>query len=555
MVQYMSKEYFFSYTPKQEFDLDEIFEVSDENKNNTYLISNVKSVNATLYAPEINFYFNKSEDTLEKKITTLKKLYDARSTAFDFAQDIDSSTVVGNKVFVVAGEEQIPLVDIYDQLNKYGFRVKTIESETICDITGSIGNLKITIKAGEESTILEADQILWSATPQSIKGRSGIYDPITLGAEGTLETVTSNHGTYHFKNFITYNSHACQYHGRRQDICGKCADICPANAIVKNSQTKRLEIIDVNCTGCGICVSSCPSGALDYAAIPADAFHKICSFYTDSIPLIIPDRIDLEAVNIQLKENVLPLMLENDGFLHERHLLSLLQISGNPIIIFTDFVTTIMDNIVHIINDIYGNKYNRQAVFICRNEDELKDAFSKITPQKNSLHTISEASLGKREVFSLRLSHLVAENDFGIIRTGPSIHYGNMIINHEACTLCLCCADACNIGALTAHHEDNTLRFNASLCTSCGYCEITCPENGCLQIIHDQLSLRPDYFKEKVMAQAEIFKCVECGVGFAPTKSIEKIAEMMKPLFGKDTTRIKTLYCCPGCKAKVMLES
>lgn len=154
-----------------------------------------------------------------------------------------------------------------------------------------------------------------------------------------------------------------------------------------------------------------------------------------------------------------------------------------------------------------------------------------------------------------RLSHLVGKGDYGSVTTGPYLHYGVIRLNPDKCTLCLSCAGGCAPGALTIHPEDNTLRFNPSLCTCCGYCEITCPEPGCIEILGDQLVLHPEFFRERVMARDEIFKCVECGVGFAPAKSITRIAEVMKPKFGNDIARIKTLYCCPDCKAKVMLET
>ena len=56
------------------------------------------------------------------------------------------------------------------------------------------------------------------------------------------------------------------------------------------------------------------------------------------------------------------------------------------------------------------------------------------------------------------------------------------------------------------------------------------------------------------LKKAELFKCIECGKEFATTKAVLKIANMMTPLFGSDTDRIKTLYCCSECKAKVMIQ-
>ena len=135
------------------------------------------------------------------------------------------------------------------------------------------------------------------------------------------------------------------------------------------------------------------------------------------------------------------------------------------------------------------------------------------------------------------------------------MHYGDIVINEEKCTLCLSCVGACNVRALTAHPEDNSLRFNASICTNCGYCEVTCPEVECLSVIKDEMHLKPKWFSQRIMAYDELFKCTECGKEFATNKSVQKIAAIMTPLFASDPVKLATLYCCADCKPKVMFKA
>ena len=120
---------------------------------------------------------------------------------------------------------------------------------------------------------------------------------------------------------------------------------------------------------------------------------------------------------------------------------------------------------------------------------------------------------------------------------------------------CVCHVGACNVNALTAHTDDNTLRLNPSLCTSCGYCQVSCPEINCLTIEQDVIKLSPAWFTDEILAQDELFACVECGKDFATKKAIEKIAGIMSPLFSKDPIKERTLYCCEDCKPKIMMTS
>ena len=548
----MEKEYLFYDQTALEFPLDSSIDATTTLSEGSYIVSNVDIPDAEVYAPEINFYLKNSADDISKKITNIKKLYDIRVTAYDLAQDMDFSQSVGDKLLIVSSEKQDELAS---QMKEDGFTCIALNPLNIVDVNGHIGQLKVTIRKEEELIDLECDQIIWFDAPLMAMKQSGTYDPVIEGLETSKEKAKKNLGAYKYKNFVKYDSTICQYHERNTEICGKCAEVCPTIAILKIDEKKHLEFSDVDCHGCGGCVSVCPSGALDYTQMPRQAFKEVTDFYRDSVALIIPRKMDLESLHVELPQNILPLAIEGEKFLHEAHFMSLLQTSGNPIIFYTDFISKGTGDVIRIINDIFKKKYNKQAIFVCKDEKQLKESMIGLIPIKECVYGINEDGLKKREIFSARLSHLVGEDDLGVVKTGEHVHYGNITINTDTCTLCLSCVGACNVRALTAHPEDNTLRFNPSICTNCTYCEVICPEADCLTVIKDEINLNPDYFKQNVMAHDDIFECVECGVGFATVKSIEKIATMMKPIFKGDEVKLRSLYCCADCKPKIMLQA
>lgn len=172
-----------------------------------------------------------------------------------------------------------------------------------------------------------------------------------------VEKMRANTGTYRYKNFINYDSSICQYHERREEVCGKCAEVCPTVAILKEDETKHLVFSHIDCHGCGGCISVCPSGALDYTQMPRRAFSYMSEYYEGTIPLIIPQKMDLDSITIPLEENVLPMMIEGEKYLHEAHMLNLLQTCGNPIVFYTDFISKGTGDVIRIINEIFERKY------------------------------------------------------------------------------------------------------------------------------------------------------------------------------------------------------
>lgn len=531
---------------------DEVFVTKDEISFKP-LVSNHSKMKAHITAPEIDLYIKNSEDDVLTKSQNVTKLFEARAICFDYAQDTDYSQEVGKNILLVGDKEMF--TSLQASLKERGFAVIVVDPNSIAMIDGHLGALRVTIRHEDELHEVDADQIIWQNAPEFALRQSGVLNPNEIDIDAIIKEIEEKTGTHEYKNYITHDHTICQYHERQGDICGKCVEVCPTVAIVKMEDERHLKFSHIDCQGCGGCISVCPSGAIEYAQMPRLALYEIAKMYEDKIPLIIPRKMFADEFNTTLPKGVLPLAIEGEKYLHEAHYLSLLQESGSSIIFYSDFLSKGTKDSIYIINQAYQKIYGKDAIYIAMNEDELKEALTKVGAIEGSKHGINEDGLRKREIFSSRLSWMVGEKDYGVINSGEHVEYGEVKVNEVNCTLCLSCVGACNVRALTAHPEDNTLRFNASICTACGYCEYVCPEKDCLTLVRGEIKLNKDWFGQRVLAKDTLFECIMCGKPFATTKSVNKIAQMMLPVFAGDSSKEKSLYCCADCKPKMMFES
>lgn len=552
-------EYVYYSPEKLDFPLNENIKIIDDPQkvNETCIISNSKEVEAEVYAPEINFYIKNTQDTIPDMIKNIEKLYEIRSIKLDYATDFENEKEIGEKLLLVGQKEE--LLQIEEFLSD-DFDLYFAGSESVSKIEGTIGELKVYLQRNGKTTPLSVDQMIWFNAPKFAFKQNGVFDPVKDGFENVIEKVRQNRKHFIYKKAVNYNPDICQYKGRTLkeggDICGDCADICPTNAILKIDEKKELKFSDEDCETCGGCISVCPSGALDLAATPREYVYEASNLLKDYKILVIPEVMDIENLEVKLPPKVLPLVVGGRKFLHEAHFLSLFQQSGAQVVFYTDFLSKGSNAALEMVNDISKRAYGVDAVLVAMSKNELSESLQVAKFIEGSRYSINELGLKKREIFAARLSFLVGDKDLGIYKNkNEYIHYGKVIINEDNCTLCLSCVGACNVKALTAHPEDNSLRFNASICTDCTYCEVVCPESDCISVVRDSFELRPESFKQVIMAKDELFKCVECGKEFAPKKAVMKIAEMMTPMFGGDEAKIRTLYCCESCKPKVMLKA
>ena len=549
---------FIYYNPKGlDFPVsEEIFVTTniEDSKNKNFIISNTKEVSSELTAHEIDFYIKNSQDNLSNKIKNVSKLYEIAATKYDFAQDISYSQEVSNQLLLITNTQE-EYEEFISKIEAKDFELFSINENIIKNISGHIGNLQVTVIDEEEEIVLNVSQIVWFDAKQIGLNQSGTFDPNKSSIDEVIQTLKDNVNSYSYKKYTTYDQNICQYHGRREEICSKCEEVCPTVAITKDDKTKTLTFSQIDCHGCGGCISVCPSGAVDYAPSNKEALFEMSKFYKDTHPLIIPLKMKMEDLEISIKENVLPFAIEGEKFLDEASFLTLLQMSGSQVIFYSDFLSKGTKDSIRILNDIYQRKYQKDAILVAMNEEELENALKEVSFIENSYFNFNQNELKKREVFSQRLQKIVGNEDLGVVKTGEHIHYGTVKVNQDNCTLCLSCVGACNVDALFANESDFTLRVNPSLCTACGYCEISCPEKDCLIIQRDEIELQPLWFTENILAKDKLFACVECGKEFATTKAIEKIASLMGPIFAKvSETKKRTLYCCEDCKAKLMIK-
>ncbi len=537
-----------------DFPLDEAIYVTsniEETKDANFLISNSTEIDCEVSADEIDFYIRNSLDPISKKIKNVYKLYEIAALKFDLAQDITYTQNIGNKVLLIANSDDAK--SFISNINPNEFDLFQVDESIIKSISGHIGNLSVVVDDEGKDVILKVDQIVWFNIKELGLKQSGSFDPTKSSINEVIQTLRKNIDEYEYRKFTTYDSNICQYHERREEVCGRCEEVCPTTAIIKIDSKKHLEFSQIDCHGCGGCISICPSGALDYAPINRNSIFEMAKEFRDFIPLIIPSKMNIASVNVPLKENVLPFKIEGEKFLHETSFLTILQESGSQLIFFTDFLSKGSKDAIRILNEIYTKKYAKKAIFVAMNEEELKIALEEVNFINNSCFSYNQEDERKRETFAVRLSALVGQENLGVVKTGEHLHYGKVTINEDNCTLCLACVGACNVDALKAYPEDNTLRLNPSICTACGYCELSCPEKDCLTVQQDIIELNPSWFLQRVVAKDELFACIECGKEFATKKAVEKIANIMGPIFASNPAKKRTLYCCENCKPKVML--
>ncbi|WP_338549017.1 4Fe-4S binding protein [Roseovarius phycicola] len=388
---------------------------------------------------------------------------------------------------------------------------------------------------------------------------------LTAVADAVLEA-SQLVGTFEKPLYVALEPLICA-HSRAEKIgCSNCLNVCPTGAITPDGD--HVAIDPMICAGCGACAALCPSGAITYdAPSPSTMFRRIQTLASTFLStggeaprLLVHDQdhgrqmIAMAArYGNGLPADVIPLdVTALSGFGHAEMLAALA--SGFAEVSLLLSPTTerdALDREVPLARAIGGE--DRINVFDVADPDMLcellYDFAAKHAPVEEPI-----LPMGSRRQVA-RLAAKALHGDQKVLPLPEDAPYGAVLVDTDACTLCLSCVSLCPSGALVENPDKPELRFQEDACLQCGLCSNVCPETAITY--EPRLNLTDAALTQVVLNEEEPFECVECGVPFGVKSTIEKITEKLAgkhSMFGSDSAA-RMIQMCDDCRVKAQFHS
>ncbi len=372
-------------------------------------------------------------------------------------------------------------------------------------------------------------------------------------------------GTFEKPLYVKLEEHLCAHSRAQKTGCSNCLDICPTGAITPEGDHVA---VDPNiCAGCGACSAVCPSGAISYdAPAPGTLFrrmHHMAEAYRKAggtAPRLLvhdaehgTEMISLAArFDRGLPGDVIPMAVDAlAGFGHAEMLAALASgFAKVDILLAPKTERAALDREVALASAMLGATHVR--LLDLADPTALPEAlYGGAAP---ALTTPILPLGGRREVTRLALRSLRTDADAPIPlpETAP---YGAVLVDTDACTMCLACAGLCPAGALGDNPETPQLRFQEDACLQCGLCANVCPENAITP--QPRMNLADDAFAQIVLNEEEPAECIECGKAFGTKSTIERIVKQLEgkhPMFA-ETAQGKMIRMCDDCRVNAQFHS
>jgi ferredoxin len=372
-------------------------------------------------------------------------------------------------------------------------------------------------------------------------------------------------GTFEKPLYVRLEENLCAHSRAEKPACSNCLNICPTGAIL--SAGEHVTIDPMICAGCGSCAAVCPSGAISYDAPSIDTLFRRMNALAETFGkagganprlLVHDDTSGAEMISLAarfgrgLPGSVVPLEVSGlAGFGHAEMLAALAcGFAEVNILTFPNSETNVIEEQMNLAKVLGGA--DTVHMLQPKDPDALCDIlYSETSPEVACAPILPIGS--RRQVARLAAKALQPEVD--VLELPSGAPYGAVLVDTEACSLCLACVSLCPSGALGDNEDLPQLRFQEDACLQCGLCSNICPEKAIT--LKPQMDLTDQAFTQKILHKEEPFACIECGSLFGVKSTVEKITEKLAgnhAMFANPAAA-KMIQMCDNCRIQAQYHS
>lgn len=376
-------------------------------------------------------------------------------------------------------------------------------------------------------------------------------------------------GTFEKPLYVRMEPSLCAHARAGQTACTRCLDLCPTGAITPDGDVVTID--PYICAGCGACAAACPSGAVRYEdPAPGDVFARLRNLATawqqagGTSPRLLVHDADhgAEAISLAarygrgLPADVIPMDVTALASFGHAEMMAALGCGFAEVAVLAGpkadmEAITAQTALAAAILDGIGSDGARVRVIDAPDPDDVVAQLYDIRPAAHGATAILPIG-GRRDVTRLAARALARESGPAPLPAGAP--YGAVLVDQEACTLCLSCASLCPSGALGDSPDKPELLFREEACLQCNLCVSVCPENA-IQLV-PQLDISEAALTERVMKEEEPYACIECGALFGVKSTIERIVAKLEGNHSMFTNsdNAKLIRMCDTCRVTVQFQ-
>ena len=445
------------------------------------------------------------------------------------------------------------------------------------DAESSIDKFDLILDLREVASINSDNGFTQHALPQGYFRWDGIDPTPLLALRGLV-------GEFEKPKFFNYKQKLCA-HSRNEKVgCNACIDVCSAKAISSEKDRQQIKVNPNLCVGCGSCTTVCPSGALTFAYPRASEqgvkLKTMLSTYARSggknaAVLLHSQEAGSKLLNalgrsaqinkaIQgVPARVLPVSLWHTSSVGLDVWLTAIAYGASQVwVLLTDeeapqYRVALTEQMAVAQSILTGLGYTGEHFKLIEAKD-AQDIAAVDTALQAPIAQVVSRNAGfaiqadKRATMELALDHLVefAPANFTkpavIAMPAKGSPLGAIVINKDACTMCLSCVNACPASALQDNVDAPQLKLVEKNCVQCGLCAKTCPENAITLV--PQLNLAPSRKDPVVINEMKPYSCIRCSKPFGTLKAIEAMVGKLSGHSMFQGAAAERLKMCSDCR-------